>query len=69
MTQHGKGADGAKKLLDEIQKNGIPKDLDKQAFESYANQIKSIGGNKSATSTSEVSQTRLQILEKVLGDF
>ena len=67
MTQYDKGAPGAKKLLEDIQKNGVPKGLDKQAFQSYADQIKNVGGNKAATKAAEVFQTRLQVLDKILG--
>ena len=66
MTQYGKGASGAKKLLQDINKNGVPKGLDKKGFQVYKNEISSIGGNKPLTSQSEVFNTRLQILNKIL---
>ena len=67
MTQFGKGEDGAIKLLAHIQKNGVPKDIDRKAFSAYQKQILNIGGNKAKTSNSKVFQTRVEILKKVLG--
>lgn len=68
MTQHGKGAEGAKSLLADIQKNGVPKGLDKEGLAVYRDQIKAIDGNKQVTKNSEVFNTRLEILNKILGD-
>ncbi|MGS0707714.1 two-partner secretion domain-containing protein [Acinetobacter sp. ANC 3781] len=68
MTQFGKGEDGAIKLLAHIQKNGVPKDIDRKAFSAYQKQILNIGGNKAKTSNSKVFQTRVEILKKVLGE-
>lgn len=66
MTQYGKGAEGAKQLLEHINKNGVPKNLNKEPFRSYENQIKSIGGKKDQTKESDVFKTRLEILDKIL---
>lgn len=67
MTQFGKGEEGAIKLLAHIQKNGIPKDIDRKAFSAYQKQILNVGGNKSKTSSSKVFQTRVEILKNILG--
>ena len=66
MTGYGDGAAGAKELLKNIEKNGVPKGLDKQAFEAYKNQIVSVGLNKPKAAASDVVQARLKILDKVL---
>ncbi|WP_101757247.1 RHS repeat domain-containing protein [Oceanicoccus sp. KOV_DT_Chl] len=68
MTQFGKGPEGAKKLQAYLRENGVPGGLDKQALAAYRNQIQSVGGNKAVTKASEVFNTRVQILNKLLGD-
>jgi len=65
MTQFGKGTNGkslagAEKLLSEIQKNALPKGLDKAAFAAYRDQIKASGLSDS------IVKTRLEILKLLL---
>ena len=69
MTQFGNGPEGAKKLLNDINKNGVPKidDTTKNALQAYRATIGARGGNKAKTVASEVFQTRIEVLDKVLG--
>ncbi|WP_151960999.1 RHS repeat-associated core domain-containing protein [Acinetobacter bereziniae] len=66
MTQYGKGDDGAVRLLADINKNGIPKNLDIEPFRSYYKTIYDVGGNKVKTVDSVVWNVRKEILEKIM---
>ena len=70
MTQFGKGSKGATQLLDDIAKNGAPKldSTSRNALQAYRETIRAVGGNKAKTAGSEVFQTRLKVLDKVLDE-
>lgn len=67
MTQFGKRADGAERLLDHINRNGVPDGLDLEGLRAYRDQIKSVGGNKVKVIEKDVFKTRLEILNRILG--